>query len=100
MSKDEFELLFSLITENIQIIEKGEYLDKIEEANTLIGSKDKGDIPFLALALSVSNDGIWTQNTKHYASQKKIKTWTTHELTTKINFVKKPTPSSNHDELK
>ena len=82
--KDEFELLFTLITENVHIIEKTEYLDQLEQADQLIGNKDKGDIPFLALALSIPNDGIWTQNTKHY-TQKKIKTWTTEELIKKIS---------------
>lgn len=78
-TKEEFEVLFNLITERIQIIEKAQYAHKIEEADKIIGDIDKGDVPFLALALSIPNDGIWTENVKHF-KQKQVRIWMTKEL--------------------
>ena len=78
-TKAEFEILFNLITDGIQIVEKEKYFHKIKEADKLIGNIDQGDVPFLALALSIPNDGIWTENVKHF-KQKHVKIWTTKEL--------------------
>jgi predicted nucleic acid-binding protein len=79
-TKAEFELLFNFLADNITIIEKERHAHKMREADKLIGSIDKGDVPFLALALSVPNDGIWTENVKHFSKQKKARIWTTKEL--------------------
>ncbi len=46
------------------------YGDKKKEAEALIDDQD--DWPFLALALTVENEGIWTYNTKDF-DQEKIK---------------------------
>ena len=83
-TKAEFEILFNLITDDIRIIEKKHYAPKLKEADKLIGGLDKGDVPFLALALSIPNDGIWTENVKHFR-QNRVKIWTTKELTKRIS---------------
>jgi len=51
----------------------------LEEANKLIGSIDPNDIPFVALALAVENDGIWSSD-KHFKRIKGIKVWKTSDL--------------------
>ncbi|MDP4012937.1 MAG: PIN domain-containing protein [Candidatus Nanoarchaeia archaeon] len=78
-TREDFEILFNLIIENINIIAREKYLPKLKEADKLIGHLDKGDVPFLALALAISNDGIWTENIKHF-KQDQIKVWTTKDL--------------------
>ncbi len=83
-TKAEFEILFNLITEGIQIIEKKLYAHKLKEAEKLIGNIDKGDVPFLALALSMPNAGIWTENVRHF-KQKDVRIWTTKEITKLIS---------------
>lgn len=83
-TKEEFEILFALITDSIEIVEKEKYAYKLPEADKLIGHIDKGDVPFLALALSIANEGIWTENVKHF-KQEKIRIWTTTELIKKMN---------------
>ena len=45
--------------------------------------EETGDFPFLALALSVANNGIWTAD-KHFERQKKVKIWKTDELVNKL----------------
>jgi predicted nucleic acid-binding protein len=78
-SKEDFEILFSLLTENITIVNKGKYETYLKEAEDLLGEDILGDIPFLALALSTPNNGIWTDD-KHFERQDKIKVWKTFEV--------------------
>ena len=85
LSEEDFEILFDLVTENITIIEKNEYSEKIPEAEKIIGSIDKGDIPFIALALSKASDGVWTENIQHFKKQNRIRVWTTKEILS-LNF--------------
>ena len=80
LSKEDFEILFGLLINNINIVEKEKYSEKLEEADKFIGHIDKGDVPFLALALNIPNNGIWTENKKHFESQNRIKIWTTDEI--------------------
>ncbi|MBU0530267.1 MAG: PIN domain-containing protein [Candidatus Aenigmatarchaeota archaeon] len=79
LSKDEFEILFNFLTENMNVVEKEMYADKMEEADKLIGHVHKGDVPFLALALSIPNSGIWTED-KDFEKQDKIKVWKTKDI--------------------
>ena len=67
------------MTERVEIIEKHNYEPHLNEAEKRIGKSDLGDVPFLALALSRPNDGIWTENVKHFKNAK-VKLWTTKEL--------------------
>lgn len=80
LTKEEFEVLFTLLTGNIKIVEKQTYEHSLQRADELIGHIDKGDVPFLALALSAPNDGIWTENVRHFEKQDRVKTWTTAQL--------------------
>jgi len=80
LSKEEFEVLFSLITENIEVMEIEAYRHHLKDAEESLGRIDKGDIPFLALALSIPCDGVWTENSTHFNKQDKVKVWTTGEI--------------------
>ena len=44
-----------------------------------MASIDIEDVPFIALALSIGNDGIWSDD-NHFQKQKKIKIWKTEEV--------------------
>lgn len=56
---------------------KEKYKKYIKEAKTLIS--DEKDAPFIALALSIKNEGVWTED-KHFKKQNSIKIWSTKEL--------------------
>jgi len=56
-----------------------EILGKMEEAENIMGKIDAGDVPFIALALSFPNDGIWTED-KHFLRQRRVKIWLTRDL--------------------
>jgi len=58
---------------------------KIEEAEEIIGQIDPNDVTFIALALSIENDGIWS-NDAHFQKQDKIKVYKTEDI---INLVEK-----------
>ena len=83
-TKDEFETLFSLLIEEIIIIEKENYGKHLGEAEKIMENIDKKDAPFVALALSISNDGIWSDDSD-FDKQNKIKIWKTAELLKKVN---------------
>lgn len=78
-TKAEFEILFNLITDRIWVVEKEQYAHNMKEAEKRIGFEDPGDVPFLALALSMANDGIWTENARHFKNAK-VKIWATKEV--------------------
>ena len=65
------EELFDLVQEirryYVLEVPKEAYIDFVEESSGYIADKD--DVPTLALALAVDNEGIWTFNTKHFRTE-------------------------------
>ena len=55
------------------------YQPKLTEALDLIGHRDPKDVPFLALALSIKVEGIWS-NDEDFKGQRKIVVFTTVDL--------------------
>lgn len=51
----------------------------MEEATKIMGKIDEKDIQFIALSLSIKNDGIWS-NDKHFGEQAKIKVHKTIDI--------------------
>ena len=60
------------LLENLILVSIDGYENKMEEGMKIIGKIDEKDTQFIALALSIENDGIWS-NDKHFEKQKKIK---------------------------
>ena len=85
LSSDEIDFFLDLLLENISIVPAQTIRPHLKEAEKIIGDIDPGDIPFIALALAVDNDGIWT-NDKHFKKVRKIKVWNTPEL---LAYIKK-----------
>ena len=67
LTHKEFDLLLTLLFEKITIIPKQEYQNYLEKAKTYIDDID--DVPFVALALAIKVDGIWTDDT-HFQTNK------------------------------
>ena len=87
LTKDEFRTLFGFIIGNISIVNKEDYKKYIVEAEEIIGSVDRDDIPFIALALAIPNDGIWTED-NHFQKQKKIPIWKTEDIIKIVELLK------------
>ena len=79
MNEEEYEKLFRTLFENIALVDTENFIDKLEEGKEIMASIDIEDVPFIALALSIGNDGIWSDD-KHFQQQKKIKIWKTEEI--------------------
>lgn len=77
LTSDQFQILINLICEKINIIPQEEYRSYIFESQKLI--LDKDDAPFLALALSLQVDGIWSDD-KDFKSQTAMKVFTTKDM--------------------
>lgn len=69
-------VLLSRIYNQIEIVPKKQYKDKLKKARKLLD--DPADTPFLALALRLDCK-IWSDD-KHLNSQNEVKTYRTHEL--------------------
>lgn len=85
LSEEEIDVILSVLLENITIIPATEISPNVAKADNLIGHIDPFDIPFVALALSVDNDGIWS-NDRHFENLEGIKVWKTFDL---LNFIGK-----------
>ena len=72
-------MIFSMLIEHVNLVPKSEFEEYIGEAKELIGSIDMDDVPFVALALAMPNDGIWSED-RDYGRQSKIRIWGTNEL--------------------
>ncbi|MFH1210180.1 MAG: PIN domain-containing protein [archaeon] len=78
-SDSEMELLFDLFMENVEIMPDEKILSKMDEAKEIMKDIDIYDSPIIACALTVSNEGIWTED-RHLKKQSKIKIWKTEDL--------------------
>lgn len=83
ITSDEYDMLISIIFENIEIIPKQEYYNQIDKLKSEIS--DKKDIPYLACAIATNSDGIWSHD-PHLKEQNKIKILTNIDL---LNYLKK-----------
>lgn len=88
LSNHELQVLLNLLVENITIVPAENIKPYLNKAMEIIGHIDENDVPFVALALSLPNEGIWTNDT-HFNQQKFIKIWTTEALLKAISSKKK-----------
>ena len=68
----------------------------MDEAKEIIGKIDEKDIQFVALALSIKNDGIWS-NDKHFEKQNKIQIFKTANI---INIINKTSVIDGEEDNK
>jgi predicted nucleic acid-binding protein len=75
----EIDLLLSLLLESVTVVPAKRILPHLMAADALIGDIDKDDVPFVALALAVENDGIWS-NDRAFENLPGIKLWKTPDI--------------------
>ena len=76
LSEEKIKKLLNTLLENLILVPIDEYEKKMDEGMKIIGNIDEKDSQFIALALSIENNGIWS-NDKHFEKQKKIKIFKT-----------------------
>lgn len=79
LTEEQFRIIFSLLFSRIFVVNDLLIESKMKEAKSIMDRIDSSDTPFIALALAVENDGIWSDD-KDFGKQNKIRIWRTNEL--------------------
>lgn len=78
-NEEEYQFVFNSLLNKINLVEDNKFSYFLEKAEDIIGKIDIKDVPFIALALAIENDGIWSEDS-HFEEQDKIKVWKTEEI--------------------
>ena len=79
LKETEVRKILSVVRKRISIVPELRWVTFIPQAKQLIGKRDLKDVPFLAVALALELDGIWSQD-KDFEAQNSIKVWKTTDL--------------------
>lgn len=82
LSIEENERFLKILSKYVKTVGYKLYCERLSEAEKIIGSIDEKDTLYIALAISLNADGIWTED-RHFLKQDKIKVWKTGDL---LNF--------------
>ncbi len=83
LGKEDFSILFEETISRIIVVSIEDFKGYISKANDILEQVDIHDIPFLALALSFDNDGIWSHD-RDFEKQNSVKVWKTKDLVEKF----------------
>ncbi|NOZ77470.1 MAG: PIN domain-containing protein [Euryarchaeota archaeon] len=79
LSIKENEQFLTTLFKYVKTVKLDVYRDKLPEAEETMRRIDLKDAPYLALALALGADGIWTED-RHFLRQEKVKVFKTEEL--------------------
>lgn len=71
-TNEEFEKIYSLLLENMKLVSRKEVKFYLNRAEEIMKNIDINDSSFIAAALAINADGIWSFD-KHFKEQKEIK---------------------------
>lgn len=75
------------LIEYIQVVPVEKFAKYLDKAWKILMDIDPDDAPFIALAMAIENDGLWSRD-KKLQEQNKVKIWTTNELKEKLDELK------------
>jgi predicted nucleic acid-binding protein len=76
ITREEFDDILSVILRHIQVVSDLAIESEFGEARDIMQAIDPGDAMFVAAALAVENEGIWSDG-RHFQRQKKIRIFST-----------------------
>ena len=79
LSIEEIRLLFDVLSTNFEIVPLEDFSEGFTEARNAMQKFDENDAPFIALALCIECDGVWS-NDKDLKKQDLVKVWNTEEI--------------------
>ncbi|MCL4379684.1 MAG: PIN domain-containing protein [Candidatus Marsarchaeota archaeon] len=79
ISEKDLDGLLALFFKRIYVVDDSALKVKFETAMKIMDKIDPDDTPFIALALYIDNDGIWSDD-RHFKMQKVISVFTTSNL--------------------
>ena len=74
-----------IITTKIKFVKREAYTRYLSEAHGIIGEFDEDDVAYIAVALAIKADGVWSYD-PHFKQQESVKLFSTGEL---FRFIKK-----------
>lgn len=83
LARSDAELLLHLVAARVQTVPEVDIRPHMEEASAIMRDLDPDDAPFVATALAVPNDGIWSHD-KALHRQTRVLVRTTAELLKEI----------------
>ncbi len=79
LSEDACRRVIEILTRHLRLLSLPEYADFLPEAIESIGGRDASDAPYLAAAMAVGADGIWSHDAD-FSSQRRFKVFSTKQL--------------------
>jgi predicted nucleic acid-binding protein len=79
LTENQLNVILLLLFKRIFVVGDIVIENKMSEAKETMDKIDPSDTPFIALALAVENDGIWSDD-MHFSQQNKVKVWSTKKL--------------------
>ena len=86
LTKQEINQILDVLSKKIKTVPESRWLEYYNQAADIIGKKDPKDVPFMAVAFSITADGIWS-NDKDFEIQSDFKVWKTIELAEEFGFI-------------
>ncbi len=79
----QFDVLVDALFHRVSVLEDSVVQSRMPEAKAVMDLVDSKDTPFIAAALAVSADGVWSED-PHFASQELVRVFRTKDLTALI----------------
>jgi putative PIN family toxin of toxin-antitoxin system len=79
LNEKELETILDSVISRLTIVPTEDFLEFMSKAFNVMKGIDEDDAPFIALAISFENDGIWT-NDEHFARQRLVPVWKTTDM--------------------
>ena len=79
LSEDEVKLVLDVLLTKLRVIPSKDIMANWKRAEEIMVDIDRSDIPFVAAALSLLCDGIWSDDAD-LKRQKRVKVWNTKEV--------------------
>ncbi|MDO8339176.1 MAG: PIN domain-containing protein [Candidatus Burarchaeum sp.] len=80
LSREDAKKVLELVFDRIEIIPAQKVAKHLGKAELLMGGIDKDDVPYVALALAIQNDGIWSDDPHFQKLKGNVRVWRTAEL--------------------
>jgi predicted nucleic acid-binding protein len=79
LTDKQLDTILAMLFKRIFVVSDVVIEKKMRQAKKIMDTIDPSDTPFIAVALAMENDGIWSDD-KHFSKQKRIKVWKTKDL--------------------
>jgi len=79
LTEEQLNTILSILYSRVFVASDAVIESKMHEAKRIMDRIDPDDTPFIALALAVENNGIWSDD-EHFKKQNSVKVWRTKDL--------------------